>query len=141
MPGPLVIFGNPKKELRSESEAWQEVMLQARRGDRVALKSITDIAKQMLRQVQGGAHKNPHDLSKDTLISRHVQAIAYVHAKDGGQYVHGFGNVDPSEADLKKGWLNLNQLKMSTHVELIAHPDGTASLIGTRGQPLAALFE
>lgn len=141
MPGPLVIFGNPPKALRSEREAWREVAVQARRGDRVALRVIEQICSQMLRQLEDGTHVNPGKVNGDTVMSHHVQAIAYVHKKDGGRYVHGFGDADPNEADLKEGWLNLNQLKERTNIDMIAHRDGTISLVGTKGQPLAALFE
>lgn len=99
------------------------------------------LAEQMRRQVGKGIHANPGRLQNNTLISKHVQAIAYVHAKDGGRYVHGFGNVDPDEKDLQRGMLNLNALQDRTQVEMIGHPDGSITLAGTRGQPLAALFK
>lgn len=85
--------------------------------------------------------RNPDRVSKRIKIGTHVQAIAYIHAKDGGAYVHGFGNCDPDERDLKRGILNLNELKTITNVEMYGNPDGTITLVGTKGQPLAALFE
>lgn len=142
MPGPLVIFGNPPKELRSEREAWGAVRkLAAALPTSAGSKHLVEIATQMLNQLYSGVHVNPAKITGDKVMSHHVQAIAYVHKKDGGRYVHGFGNCDPNEKDLAEGWLNLNALKERTNVEMIAHRDGTVSLVGTKGQPLAALFE
>lgn len=75
-------------------------------------------------------------------MSRHVQAIAYIHARDGKPYVHGFGDAELSERDLKRGWLNLSELKTRTDVEMVYDPETeTITIRGTRGQSLAALFE
>jgi hypothetical protein len=134
---PLVIFGNPKGKEISESNAWTFVIEQARAHGLVELENL---ARLMLGQVRGGHHANPRNMSRPTIMSHHVQAIAYVHEQDGGQYVHGFGNVELSESDLKKGILNLSELAMKTHVDMIGYPDGTITLIGTKGQPLSALF-
>ncbi len=101
---------------------------------------LGELAAVMLDQLKGGVHANPRNISRPTIMSHHVQAIAYVHEQDGGQYVHGFGNVELSESDLKKGILNLSELAMKTHVDMIGYPDGTITLIGTKGQPLSALF-
>ena len=142
MPGPLVIFGNPPKELRSEREAWGAVRkLAAALPTSAGSKHLVDIATQMLNQLYSGVHVNPAKVHADTVMSHHVQAIAYVHAKDHGRYVHGFGNADPDEGDLKRGILNLDALKERTHVDMIGHQDGTITLVGTKGQPLAALFD
>lgn len=147
MPGPLVIFGNPGT---SESAAWRAIIKLAERAKHTSkaadrethLDQIVAIAERMGRQVRKGVHVNPGErLRGDTVMSHHVQAVVYVHAKDGGRYVHGFGNVDPNERDLARGVLKLDQLADKTHVEMVGHPDGTVTLQGTRGQPLAALFE
>lgn len=142
MSGPLVIFGNPPTSLRSEREAWGAVQkIAASLPSSAGARHLVEIAHQMLTQLYGGVHVNPAKVKGDTVMSHHVQAIAYVHAKDGGRYVHGFGNCDPDEKELAHGILNLNALKEHTHVDMIAHRDGTISLVGTKGQPLAALFE
>lgn len=142
MPGPLVIFGNPPKGELSESQAWSRVRaIAARLDDRVARNDLVAIATMMLVQLRNGVHVNPAKVKGDTIMSHHVQAIAYVHAKDGGRYVHGFGDADPDEKDLKRGILNLDALKTKTNIDMVAHRDGTISLVGTKGQPLAALFE
>jgi hypothetical protein len=74
-------------------------------------------------------------------IASHVQAICYVHAKDGQCYVHGFGNHDPSEAELRKGVLNMNNLKMHTDVEAFFNDDMTEVRIRHKsGKPLTDLF-
>lgn len=87
-------------------------------------------------------HANPKRITKPTQMSRNVQAIAYVHTKDGQPYVHGFGDADLSEAKLKRGVLDLTELKMHTDVEMIYDPtDETILIRGLRGQSLAALFE
>ena len=88
-----------------------------------------------------GARKNPAAISKRTKIAAHVQAIAYVHAKDGQQYVHGFGDAELNERDLRQGVLNLGDLHEVTDVVMYANPDGTITIEGTHGQSLAALFE
>ena len=142
MPGPLVIFGNPPTHLRSEREAWGAVQkIAATLPNSAGARYLVEIANQMLRQLYSGVHANPKGLKGDTIMSHHVQAIAYVHAKDHGRYVHGFGNADPDEGDLKRGILNLDALKERTHVDMIGHQDGTITLVGTKGQPLAALFD
>ena len=87
-----------------------------------------------------GIRRNPRNISRPMILSHHVQAIAYVHEQDGGQYVHRFGNVELNEKDLEKGVLSLEDLAMKTYVDMIAYPDGTITLIGTKGQPLSALF-
>lgn len=81
--------------------------------------------------------KNPRDGKK---IALHVQAIAYIHAKDGDAYVHGFGNHDPDEQDLKDGWLNLADLKTVTHVEAFYNEDGSVTLRHAHGKKLVGLF-
>ena len=148
---PLVIFGNPPGEPLSEKKAWNGVVQEVK-----AIKSLLsinkvqraqdvadrllDIALAMRSQLESGVHANPRNISRPTIMSHHVQAIAYVHEHDGGQYVHGFGNVELNEMDLQKGILNLSDLAMKTHVDMIGYPDGTITLIGTKGQPLSALF-
>ncbi len=150
-PSPLVIFGNPPKKIQSESEAWkyvqrlaQSVQSNLRAGlnhdAATAAEMIGEVALGMLAQVKQSIHANPRTISRPTVMSHHVQAIAYVHATDGGQYVHGFGDVELNEDDLKRGILKLSDLKMRTHVDMIGYPDGTVTLIGTKRQPLAALF-
>ena len=150
----LAIIGNPRAggnddPARSEVAAWDSVWEQAEE----IWKSTTDIptrrrcrelqilARDMSKQILGGVHLNPSRVKRRVKIGRHVQAIAYIHEKDGGAYVHGFGNCDPSEKDLKRGVLDLNALKTVTHVEMFGEPDGTVTLVGTKGQPLAALFD
>jgi hypothetical protein len=88
-----------------------------------------------------GARRNPDTITRRTKMSGHVQAIAYVHAKDGEQYVHGFDDAELNERDLQQGVLNLGDLHDTTNVEMWANPDGTITLVGTHGQSLAALFE
>lgn len=102
--------------------------------------SLGDMARSMLGQLEGGVHTNPKRVAKRIKIGDHVQAIAYVHTKDGGRYVHGFGNCDPDEGDLKRGILKLDELKTVTNVAMYGEPDGSITLVGTKGQPLAALF-
>lgn len=94
------------------------------------------ILESLQAQVKRGHHVNPGGRK----IARHVQAIAYIHAKDGDAYVHGFGNHDPSEADLKRGWLNLAELKTVTNVEAFYHDDGTVTLRHKDGKKLVELF-
>lgn len=150
-PGPLVIFGNPPEGPLSEKKAWAGVVQEAK-----AIKSLLsigktqravavadrllEIAQAMQAQLASGVHANPRNISRPTILSHHVQAIAYVHEKDGGQYVHGFADVELNEKDLKRGWLNLSELPTKTNIDMIGYPDGTVTLIGTKGQPLAALF-
>lgn len=111
MAAPLVIFANPKR----------------RRG-------------------AGHARRNPGPqgdakLTRRTLMSRHVQAIAYIHVRDGQPYVHGFDDADISERNLKKGWLDLKELHDETNVEMHYDPrTETITIRGTNGQSLAALF-
>jgi hypothetical protein len=152
---PLVIFGNPKdKQLMnlSESEMWNHVRrfvndlyTAAMNGDRrtadLYREKLDTLATAMRAQVQRGVHTNPDPVRRRVKIGRHVQAIAYIHEKDGGAYVHGFGNCDPDERDLKRGILNLKELKTVTDVAMYGNPDGTVTLVGTKGQPLAALFD
>lgn len=60
------------------------------------------------------------------IIARHVSAIIYVHAEDGGLYVHGFGH----EPIMRQsgGSLTLSDLSRDSNVEAIGMPDGTVTL-------------
>jgi hypothetical protein len=73
-------------------------------------------------------------------IASHVQAIAYVHAKDGDKYVHGFGDADLDESELKRGVLNLDDLNDRTHVEAYGNADGTVTLCPTSAHALVGFF-
>lgn len=74
-------------------------------------------------------------------IGRHVQAIVYINDHDGGEYVHGFANHDPNEADLKRGILNLSDLATRTDVEAFYSSDGkTVMLRHKHGKKLTGLF-
>lgn len=150
----LVVFGNPphserqalQDTIRYADEALSAMMRGDKRAASYALKTIQHGARVMLAQLDRGVHANPSlrggaPMRGRVKIGSHVQAIAYIHAKDGDAYVHGFGNRDPSEADLKRGILRLDRLKDVTNVEMYGNPDGTVTLVGTKGQPLAALFE
>jgi hypothetical protein len=95
------------------------------------------MARVMLEQLDSGVHKNPRGRVK---VASHVQAIAYVHAKDGDKYVHGFGDADLNESELKRGVLKLDSLKDRTHVEAYGNADGTVTLCPTRGQALVGFF-
>ncbi len=74
-------------------------------------------------------------------IGTDVQAIAYIHARDGRPYVHGFGGVDPTEAELKAGRLNLDRLSDTTGVEAFYSADKkTVMLRHKDGKPLIGLY-
>lgn len=74
-------------------------------------------------------------------IGTDVQAIAYIHAKDGRPYVHGFGGCDPSEAELQAGRLNLDHLAERTGVEAFYSADKkTVMLRHKDGKPLIGMF-
>jgi hypothetical protein len=150
----LVVFGNrphgtfPVSE-HSEARAWKEVldgledaMTELEAGQvRVARERLVDlhgIVMTMLNQVRRGVHTNPR--VREPLISEHVQAIAYVHKKDGECYVHGFGDAKLNDRELDRGVLRLGDLKSKTGVRLSGHADGTLSLAGARGQSLSDLF-
>ena len=76
-----------------------------------------------------------------TKIATNVQAICYQHAKDGQDYVHGFGNHDPSEDDLNEGWLDLRALKARTGVQAYWSPDKKQVLLQRAdGKPIIGLF-
>lgn len=144
----LVVFGNPEGA-HSETHAWKEVrrllteVLASQRlseKDHHKLDLAITISKDMQAQIARGVHRNPQSLAKRTKIANHVQAIAYVHAKDHGQYVHGFGDAELNEQDLRRGVLKLSDLHDRTDVEMYGNADGTVTLVGTHGQPLAALF-
>lgn len=146
----LAIIGNPPMPVRSEREAWGHVQKLAQRLQdrgvtvhfaREVGSVIAQIASDLLHQIGNGVHVNPSRLKGRTRIASHVQAVAYIHAKDGGAYVHGFGNCDPDETDLQRGILKLNALKTVTNVAMYGEPDGSVTLVGTKGQPLAALFD
>ena len=150
----LAVIGNPRRgedsdPARSEMAAWDSVWQQAEEiwkstADvpiRRRCRELQMLARDMSKQVLGGVHLNPSRVKRRVKIASHVQAVAYIHEKDGGAYVHGFGNCDPPEKDLQRGILDLNALKTVTHVEMFGEPDGTVTLVGTKGQPLAALFD
>lgn len=75
-------------------------------------------------------------------IASDVQAICYVHAKDGKCYVHGFGNHDPSDEELQSGQLDMTALKMRTDVEAYWSPDGSQVLLRQKqGKKIVKLFD
>lgn len=157
----LAIFGNPAV---SERRAWNDVLTEAQtlRGELMklsyggrtrdhAIKAIGQIAERLadlaiLMRGQAIVRGNPGPqgdarITKPIVSSAHVQAIAYIHKRDGKPYIHGFGNAELNEQHLQDGWLDLSELKTKTDVAMTLNPDGTITIRGTRGQSLAALFE
>ena len=69
------------------------------------------------------------------VMSRAVHAILYCRAKDGRDYVHGFGDADLSITE-RGGKITLGGLKASTDVEMIGLKDGSILIRGRHGQPV-----
>jgi hypothetical protein len=84
---------------------------------------------------------NPGRSRRWQRIGTDVQAIAYIHAKDGQPYVHAFGGVEPTAAELRAGRLDLDRLATETGVEMLFSPDHRTVMIRHRdGLPLIRMF-
>ena len=156
-PGILTVFGNPSARARKRNpisehanleEALIDLMTATRRiregSPNVAILLIDKAAarvRELLVQVQRGIHMNPRGSARGERMSGHVQAIAYVHAQDGDQYVHGFGDAELNAKELQKGILDLSDLHDQTDIEMFAMPDGSLSLRSSQGKDLTALFD
>lgn len=68
------------------------------------------------------------------IIARHVCAIIYVHAEDGGLYVHGFGHEPVMRQS--GGSLTLSQLSRDSNVRAVAMPNGEVLLSHADGRSL-----
>lgn len=147
----LVILGNPQGLLgikRSEGKAWKEVFALAQRMLKYSARglpsevheaaaAIAEVAQVMLTQLEHGVHQNPRGLE----LSRNVQAIVYIHTKDGERYVHGFGNAELDLKDRRDGTLEIRGLQEQTGVQMVGSADKrTVTLRGVDGQTLWDLF-
>lgn len=74
--------------------------------------------------------------SGSTIISRHVQAVAYVHAVDGSRRVHGYGNADIDLKDIGGDGVEIRGLKTRTGVTMVGNADGSVTLFHSDGLPL-----
>lgn len=154
-PGALAIFGNPRvngtasgdRAKISETQAWRYVLAAARQlrsgilsatVARDTANGIMQTADHMLAQLGRGVHVNPRG---GECMSKHVQAIAYVHQQDGDAYVHGFGDAELNAKQLNKGILDLSDLKDLTDVCMYANKDGSLTLRHAQGKDLTALFD
>lgn len=68
------------------------------------------------------------------VIARHVSAIIYVHAEDGGLYVHGFGHEPTMQQ--RGGVLALSNLSKDSNVQAFGQPDGSVRLAHSGGLTL-----
>lgn len=141
----LVIFGNPKRKKnpapynRSEFDAWRHILadakaLENRTADAKAPARMVKIAEQMMAQLDRGVHRNPG--GKRTKIGEHVQAVLYIHAKDGHPYCHGFGDADIGLKTIRNGDVRISGLHEDTDVTMYGESDGTITMEGRNGQPL-----
>lgn len=150
MPGPLVIFGNPDA-VTSETAAWVNVARQVEsvlhtaqlnldQHEKARLKAVVQLAAKMRSQVRAGIHENP-GRRKRTKIGEHVQAIVYIHAKDGNPYVHGFGNAEIALKSIRPGDVRIQGLHDDTDVCMYGEPDGTVTIEGADGQSLWSMHK
>ncbi|MGH7177676.1 MAG: hypothetical protein ACREJC_09875 [Tepidisphaeraceae bacterium] len=72
------------------------------------------------------------------LISRHVQAILYVHNDNAKDYVHVFADREPEMKTDAQGrqWLRVDALPIITNVKMAAM-NGSLVLTHTRGKTLS----
>lgn len=93
----------------------------------------------LVRQLRArDARPNPSRLRRafrgSDIIARDVSAIIYVHAEDGGLYVHGFGHEPVMRQ--RGGDLTLSNLSRDSGVRAFGLPDGTVSLAHDKGLAL-----
>jgi len=113
----LRLRAHPDRDVRVSAEQVQQLVMQLRRRD---------------------ARPNPPRMRRafrgSDLIARDVSAIIYVHAEDGGLYVHGFGH-EPIMRQ-RGGDLTLSNLSRDSDVRAFGLPDGTVSLAHAKGLAL-----
>lgn len=76
-------------------------------------------------------------------IGAEVQAILYIHAEDGKEYVHVFGGREPTLKTDARGyqWMRVDNLPRRTDVELnTTSRDDKLTVQHTKGHSLSAEF-
>jgi hypothetical protein len=142
---------------RSEVAALREA-LQYLRGaiaQRPAPQVVKDLgeAYSIIETIEGqltyGVHVNPllavvgnprrrRRNPPSAVMSHDVLAIAYIHAKDGLEYVHGFGNADIKLSNGPGGEMRVRGLKRETGVKMVSQDDGSVLLTGPGSRKLWA---
>ncbi len=140
----LVVFGNPGKAPRSETEAWEAVkklvkILSRAHGEMVGetLTVLDELADEMIEQVGNGIHQNPRT-TRGGVISHSALALVYQHKDDGEFYVHGFGEREPTlKVDEKKKAFTLSGVPLGgSGVTVTAERDGSVRLHRPDGKQL-----
>ncbi len=142
----LVVFGNPARTRRSETQAWEDVkklvrLLGRARGEMVGetLTVLDELADEMLAQVGDGIHTNPgRRASGGEVLSHSALALVYQHAEDGEFYVHGFGDREPTLiVNEKKRSFTLNGVPLDgSGVAVTVERDGSVRLHRPDGKQL-----
>lgn len=150
MPGPLVIFSNPKPSQENRLLKAVQLLNTVLRQLGTVTQSLEHVetARNLVREVGLEMAHRKERLPKRTsrsiqrnpkgrgeMIGSDVLAIVYVHADDGQRYCHGFADADITLRDTAKG-IVIEGLAESTGVEIFAMPDGTMQVKSADGKRL-----